>query len=178
MAIDSNVGLFIPTTDVYDVSALQEIDVNSQEFKYFLVRLRQSINNAALAINLKDSGYYVPTEFINGQVYFPNPGLSSTTAQSPTYRQVFRKVIDFGALPDTASKSVAHGIITTAAYSFTRIYATASDTTAQSYIPIPYASTTGDDIELSVDATNVTITTLSDRTSFDVCYVVVEYLKQ
>lgn len=178
MATDPRIGLFIPTTDVYDISTIQGLDVESDEFKYFLVRLRQSINNAALAINIKDSGYYVETEFVNGQLFFPNPSLSSTTQQVPTYRQVFRKVINFGQLPNAAIKSVAHGITINSNVTFTRIYGAASDTTGFQYIPLPYAAVTGDNIELYVDATDVNIATLDNRSNFNQCYIVLEYIKQ
>lgn len=172
-------GAFVPTTDVFDTSAIYSLDVNSKEFKEFLVRLRQSINNIALSLNIRDAGYYVQTEFVNGQAFFPDPTLSSTTASTPVFRQVFRKVVNFGALPTTTTKTVAHGIDITTTFTFTRIYATASDTTGLTYLPIPYASaTTADIIELDVDATNVNITTGKDQTAYDTCYVVLEYIKQ
>lgn len=172
-------GAFVQTTDVFDTSAIHSMDINSKEFKEFLVRLRQSINNIALSLNVRDAGYYVQTEFVNGQAYFPDPTLNSTTATAPVHRQVFRKVINFGALPSTATKTSAHGITVTDAFTFTRIYATATDTTGHDYIPIPYASATAIDVvELSVDGTNVSITTGKDQTAFDTCYVVLEYIKQ
>lgn len=173
-----NSGLFIPTTNVWDVSEIYSIDVTSEAFKELLVRLYQNINNIALAVNLKDSGYYVTQEFVNGQAYFPNPDLNSTTAIAATLRQVYRKVVNFGVLPDTTTKSVPHGITCTTATSFTRIYACATDPMGFNYIPIPYASNSaGDSIELNVDGTNVNITTGSDRTNFTITYVVLEYIQ-
>ena len=174
-----NPGSFIPTTDVYDVSIIYSLDINSKEFKEFLVRLRQSINTIALALNTKDSAYYVQEEFVNGQVFFPNPALSSTTQAVPVLRQDYRIVINFGALPNNATKSVPHGLTITSDFSFTRIYAVASNTTGMSYIPIPYSSTTaGDVIELNVDAVNVNITTHSNKTAYTITYVILEYIKQ
>ena len=173
-----NRGLYIPTTNVWDVSQLYSTEVTDPAFKELLVRMYQNINNIALALNLKDSAYYDQTEFVNGQMYFPNPANSSATTAAPAYRNVYRMVINFGALPNTATKSVAHGIPITTGYTFTRIYATASDTTNRTYIPIPYASPTdANEIEINVDATNVNIITGSNRTTYNVCYVVLEYLK-
>lgn len=170
-------GLFVPTTNVWDVSQLYEVDVNSPQFKELLVRLYQNINNISLALNIKDSGYYITDEFVNGQLFFPNPTLNSSTLANAEFRQVFRLVIDFGALPNTAAKVVPHNLAVNIGYTFTRIYATASDTTGFNYIPIPYASSSGaDNIQLDVDATNVTITTASDRTNFNVTYVILEYI--
>jgi hypothetical protein len=175
----ANPGSFIPTTNIWDVSALYSTEVTSPEFKELLVRLYQNINLVALSMNTRDAGYYVMTEFVNGQIFFPNPSLTSVTTQAPTFRPVFRKVINFGALPNTGTKSVAHGITITSTFSFTRIYATASDQSGMNYIPIPYASPVlVNNIELNVDATNVNITTGSNRSNFTICYVILEYIKE
>lgn len=174
-----NPGAFVPTTNVWDVNQIYTTEVNSPAFKELLVRLYQNINNIAINLNLKDTGYYTLDEFLNSQLYFPNPALNSTTSQSPEFRQVFRKIIDFGALPDTTFKPMPHGLTITNNFSFTRIYATASDPVGLNYIPIPYASASGtENIELSVNATDVIITTASDRTAFTKTYVVLEYIKQ
>lgn len=170
-------GLFVPTTNVWDVQQLYDVDVTSPAFKELLVRLYQNINNISTALNIKDSGYYITDEFVNGQLFFPNPIYNSSTAEDPGFRQVWRLVINFGALLNTAPKSVPHNLTINKGVTFTRIYATASDTTGFNYIPIPYVSLSGgEDIILDVNATDVVITTTSDRTNFNVCYVVLEYL--
>lgn len=175
-----NFGAFIPSTYTWDVSQLHSVDVTAPEFKELLVRLYQNINNMLMAINLKDAGYYDTTEFLNGQVYFPDPSLNSTTEQAPTYRQVFRKVINFGALPNTGAKNVAHDIEITSNYSFTRIYGCATHPTASSFIPLPFASPVALNLAISlvVDDTNITITTGIDYSGYTACYVVLEYIKQ
>ena len=175
MAEQGDYGSFVPTTQVWDVGEIYSTDVNSEDFKEILVRLYQNLNNQAFSINIKDSGYYVTEEFVNGQAFFPNPSLT----EPYTLRQAFRKVINFGALPNTGTTAVAHGITVTDGVTFTRIYGAATNTTAHAYLPLPYASpTAADNIELKVDGTNVTIITGSDRSSFNVTYVVLEYLKQ
>lgn len=180
MATSPQYGAFIPTNYIWDIQQLQQLDLKP-ELKELLVRLYQNINNIAFAVNISDKGFYELTEFVNGQLYFinPNNNSSTTAAANPAQRQVLRKVINFGALPDTAAKTAPHRIVCTAATTFTRIYATASDTTGHNYIPIPYASAAAvaNNIELSVDGTNVTITTGSNRSNFNVCYVVLEYLQ-
>lgn len=172
-------GAFIQTTQVWDVAQLEAVDVNSKEFKELLVRLYQQINNIANVLNIKDTGMYQLSEFVNGQVWYSNPTLSSATAQIPEDRQVMRKVINFGAL-EVATKSVAHGITCTVMTTFTRIYGVANKTTAPfSYLPLPYAGLTAvaNNIELLVDATNVTINNGIDRSMYNQCYVVLEYLQ-
>ena len=176
-----NPGAFIATTSVFPLQEIAQVDVTTPAFKNIVVSLYQTVNNIALLLNIKDTGYYVQEEFINGQAYFPDPALSSTTQQAPTFRQVYRMVVDFGALPNTATKTVAHNIPDIAVLNVTgtRIYGVATDPVAKTFLPLPYASNTaGASIELSVDATNVIITTGSNRTNYTVCYVVFEYLKQ
>jgi hypothetical protein len=174
-----NNGLFVPTSYVWDISQLQELDVTDPQFKELIVRLYQNIADIATALNLKDSAYYYLGEFVNGQQYFPNPALTSQTASTARYRQVTRLVVNFGALPNAAgTKSVPHGLTPTTSWSFTRIYATTSDPVNFVYLPIPYASSVANDnIELSVDATNVNITVGKDRSAFTITYVVLEFLK-
>ncbi len=178
MATSSQYGSFVPTNYIWEISQIQEADINSPEFKELLVRLYQNIGNIALALNTKDTAQYPLSEFVNGQLYFINPAYTSATATSPALRQVLRKVINFGTLPNTGTTTVAHGITCTAATSFTRIYGCSSDPVGFNYIPLPYASPTlANNIELRVDATNVTIITGSNRTAFTITYIVLEYLQ-
>lgn len=177
MANPIDVGAFLPTTDVYDIAIIQDIDVNSQEFKEFLVRLRQSTNNIALVTNIKDSGYYVLEEFVNSQLWFPNPALTTPNIVTPIYRQVYRRTYDIGALGAGVLPPVPHGLSITSAWSFTRIYGTASDSGTSSYYPIPFAGAAGAYISLTVDGTNINIDNNSGVT-FAVCYVVLEFIKE
>lgn len=170
-------GNFVPTTSVWDIDLLRTTEVTSPQFKELLVRLYQNVNLMALSLNTRDAGYYDTQEFVNGQLFFQNPSLTSASTTTPVYRQVFRKVINFGALPDTTSASVAHEIAMTEAVTFTRIYGCASDPATNTYLPLPYASPTlANNIELSVGPVNVTITTGSNRAAFTTTYVVVEWL--
>lgn len=177
MANRNNYGAFLQTTNVWDPTEIYSTDVTSPAFKELLVRLYQNLNKMALITNVKDTGMYVDSEFVTGSQYFVNPSLNSTTAQHPTLRPVFRKVINFGALPNTATKSVAHGIAPTASFSFTRIYGCATNPST-SYIPLPYASSVlASNIELNADATNVNVITGSNRTAYTITYIILEYIK-
>jgi hypothetical protein len=171
-------GSFVQTTQVWDVAQLQDIEVTSPQFKELLIRLYQQIGNIAVVLNTKDSGLYQLSEFVNGQIWFSNPALNSSTQQSAQTRQDLRKAFIFGPLPNTGVLVIPHGIKCTPMTTFTRIYGTASDTTGLNYISLPYPSVTaGSNIELSVNGTNITITTGSNRSNFNICYVVLEYLQ-
>ena len=178
MATSGTYGSFIPTTNIWDVSQVNNVKDISPELKELLVRLYQNLNRMSTTLNTKDSGFYATNEFTTGQLFFPNPANSSATTQGPVQRQTLRMVVNFGALPNAGTTSVAHNIPVTEGFTFTRIYGTASDTTGLTYIPIPYASNTaGDNIELEVTSTNVVITTAANYSNYNVTYVVLEYLK-
>ena len=177
-----NPGAFIASTNVWNASEIQNNDSLPPEIKSLFVSLYQNLNNMAILINLKDTGYYTLQEFLPSQSFFPNPALDSTTAQSPTIRQTFRTVINFGALPNAGSKSVAHHIqISTTLptnYSFTRIYGASSNPDQTSFIPLPYASPTSNkNISIEITNTNVVITTGIDYSAYTTTYIICEYIK-
>ncbi len=170
-------GAYTISTNLFDPSIIYNSSIDP-ELKLVLVRLYQDLNYVANVVNVKETGQYTnmfPT--VTNSQWFPNPVLNSNSPTTPTQRNVFRTTINFGALPNTATKSVAHNITCTTAVTFTRIEATASDTTGLTYIPIPYVSNvSGNPVEISVDATNVNITTVANMTNYNICYVVLEYL--
>lgn len=167
-------GLFIPNNFIWEINLLPDTKVDSPEFKELLIRLYQNINSMCIALNLKDTGYYLDSEFVNGQQLFPATGNNPDNV-----RQIYRKVINFGLLPNATTKSVAHNIAIDTEFSFTRIYATASDKLSLKYIPIPYSSPTlNKNIQLDVSSTNVTITTGIDYSAYTICYVILEYVKE
>jgi hypothetical protein len=175
----SDPGNYIQTTFDYDVQKLATLEVNSKEFKELLVRMYQSINKVAIALNDKVAGYHPLTEFVTGAKFFPTTTLS--TSGVINLRQEFIKVVDFGPLPDTINKPIPHGITIDANVTFTHIYATATKPTAPfEFIPIPYVfvgGPAGGDIELWVDTLNVNIQTTSNMSAYTRCYVILKYLK-
>lgn len=177
----SKYGSYTLTTNVFDPSNVYNSDL-APDLKLLLVRLYQDLNYMANVVNVKETGQYT-TQFpmVTNIQWFPNPILNSNSTTTPTQRNVFRTTINFGALPNgtiNPVKSVPHGITCTTGVTFTRIYATASDTTGLTYIPIPYVDAAlTDPIQIDVDSMNVNIrTTAIDRSNYNVCYVVLEYL--
>lgn len=176
MATSSQYGSFVQTTFDVDVAQLQQIDVKSPEFKELLVRLYQNLNKIVLSLNIKDTGQYALSEYVNGQQFFIDPSLnSSTLGANPALRQVLRKVINVGALSNAVTTTIAHNINCTAKTTFTRIYGCASDTTNNLYIPLPNAGAFETSVE--VTATDVVITTTADLHTYTTCYIVLEYLQ-
>ena len=79
MANSTQYGAFVPNTFIWDVQQLQQVDLNSPEFKELLVRLYQNLNLMANVINVKETGMYPLEEFNTGNSWFPNPANNSST---------------------------------------------------------------------------------------------------
>lgn len=125
-------------------------------------------------LNQKERGNYENQEISINQKWF-------TTANNQVKRDVYRKVIDLGGLNDFTAvnpQNVAHGIAITATIIITRIYGAATDPSTL-YIPLPYVDMTGggNNIQLSMDNTNIILRSNLDYSGFTTAYVVVEYIK-
>ncbi len=132
--------------------------------------LKSILEQHARFLNRKDTGQYEEFEVQINQTF---PG---STPQ--TKRDIYRLVIDFGALPNAANKTVAHNIANVVNIIFTRIYGVSS-IPGVTGIPLPFANPIGlaESVALFVDATNVNVTTGTDRTAFTTSYVVLEYFR-
>lgn len=177
---ENNIGSFVPTTNIFEIQGLQGSangPIDKEVLRNILVHLYQDMCNIALVLNTKDTGYYPLQEFINGQLFFPNGNVTN-----PNYagRQVYRTVVNTGALPNTATIDVPHNIDVFNSFTFTRIYGACSDQVNLIYLPLPYVSSfsVAANIELSVDSEFVYISTTADYTSYTNSYVVLEYLKE
>lgn len=140
-----------------------ELPEDPQQFRYGVNNLYQRI---ASNVNNKIGGLYVPQEKTNGQQYF-----DATNVQK--FKNVYRMVVDFGALPNAGSKSVAHNIQGwDEDFRLTQSYGAATDPVALQALPIP-----NDGILLEINSTDVTVTTSTNRSSFTATTIVIEYTK-
>ena len=137
----------------------------------YLIRAAHALNAREIATyqDANVTGGSNISETVTGQAWF-------TAGDANKFRYGSRTVIDFGALPNTATKSTAHGINVTANTRFTRIYGVANDPST-SFIPLPFVDTAGNSIELNVDATNVNVITPADYTAYTDTYIVLEYVE-
>jgi hypothetical protein len=165
-------GAYSPTSEVFDPAFVERLNVTAPEFKEFLNKLARVINDMNLLLNQKDTALYPLQEFVNSQLFFPDPTLTSSSSRRPVQRNVFRKVINFGTLPNNGTTSVAHGLTIDSNWSFTRMYGCSTNPNT-AFVPIP-----NQDIKLSADTTNVTITTTAAYAGYTVTYVVLEFIKQ
>ena len=143
----------------------------SKQGEVFHGQLTDLYKRIANSVNTRQLGFYFTQETSAGQEFF--------VANDPQNRRyVYRSVIDFGALPNTGTTTVAHNISFDSDYRLTHLYGASTDPVNLLYIPLPYASPTlANNIELSLDGTNVIVTTGSNRSAFTTTYIVAEYVK-
>lgn len=167
----TNSGQFVPSTNIWDVGQIYEVDVKSPEFKELLVRLYQNVNNITLSLNVKDTAYYINQEFNTSQQYYnlADPSLL-------TLRPGFRMTVHTGALIAGLNPPIAHGLSVNADWTWMKIYGAATNSGSLVGYPLPYADTSGNNISVIVNATNVVINNASGVTFTD-STVVLEYLK-
>lgn len=90
---------------------------------------------------------------------------------------LYRKTVNFGALPNNATKTVAHGISN---LKYIKSYeGTAKSTSNGYYLTLPYIHSTSASryVEMYFDSTNISIATKEDRSVYDICYITLEYTK-
>jgi hypothetical protein len=141
-----------------------------KDFDRFLPILDLLYKRIANSVNTKEGGLYSKTEVAAFMQYF--------TSNPNEFRPVYRKVIDFGALPNAGIKQVAHGLTVTNTFRWVRIYGAATDPVALTGISLDRSSPTlNENIKVDVDATNVTITTAINYSAYTSSQVVLEYTK-
>jgi hypothetical protein len=89
---------------------------------------------------------------------------------------IYRKTINFGKLPDTSAKSVAHNI--TNLDHFVKVEAVAwTSSKAAAHLPFASPILLGGAISLLATSTGIDISTGADRQEFANCYVTLWYTK-
>lgn len=170
-------GFYLPTTSQEDNKTILDFDVTSVEFKEFLIRLQQRLNNLALYQNNKVAGIFSLDEQINGKQYFQTVQGTGTGQQSQIQRQVYHKTFDIGALPNAGVITIPTGLDITGEYIATDIYGTSTNP-GVAMIPLNFASPILiENIKLEVLGTNIVITTAMDYSAFTRTYVTLEYVK-
>lgn len=165
-----NTGSFIQTTNIWDTEAIASVNVNSQEFKGLLIALYQDIGNIAIVLNNKVSGYYVDQEFVSGKLY-SNPNSSNPENLVPGFTKSFM----FGALgPGITAQN--HNIAVNANTRWISIVGAATDNVGLVGYPITFAGAAGNNIEVTMSATQIIINNASGIV-FSSAYVTVEYVK-
>lgn len=143
--------------------------------------------NASVERELTQAQYNAlsDSEKNNGTTYYVTDGNPSgsvesySTAEVPTGgtwidgKPIYKKTISIGALPNNNAKLVAHGVQNIDNVVDQKGFAKFSTGVI---LPLPFASSATAYISLSTNATNITVTTTSDRTA-GTAYVTIWYTK-
>jgi len=140
----------------------------------------EQLRKLATAVNIREIGWLLDEELLSGKAFIPGSNNVLDGGTSQTFRQVLRKVVDFGALPNAGLKSVPHGIIFDANFTLLFLGGYATDPVNFVALPLPFANPTAQNlsIALTMDATNINVVTGVDRTAFTSCFVIIEYTQE
>ncbi len=117
-------------------------------------------------LNSKDIGIYSNQIIPSGkQLYLSNKNYNG-----------LRKTVIFGTLPNATTKSVPHGLEVDGSFRIVNFYITANDTTNLKYFCLQYFSIAPSDIVLSMDATNVIVTTESNYSTYNDCLAIIDFV--
>jgi hypothetical protein len=175
-----NPGLFLNTTDIINVETINSGELDNDKLRELFIKIVQVFNIVDIVVNLKSSGIYSFTEFVDSNTFPANSELTSLTNQAPTPRQEFTKLFLVGPLLNAASLTIPHSL--SGVTSFTSVSAQANDTTGGQSISLPFVSVSGavaaGNIELLVTANDIVITPTGNATNFNLVWVILKYLKQ
>lgn len=157
-------------------SYLPVYDVVPEKWEDARAFIIEQMKKISIAVNIREIGWFLDEELLSGKAFIPG---TNTGGSSQQYRQVLRKVIDFGTLPNAGTKSVQHGIIFDDNFTLIQMFASATNPTTHFALPIPYVEQTpGQSIQIYMDATNINIVTAFNFSGYTRCFVVVEYMQE
>lgn len=172
MSSPSDNQFFEAYLPVYDV-----VPDKWEDARPFMVEQFKKISTA---VNIREIGWFIDEEVLSGKAFIPGLNNVLGGATSQQFRQVFRKVVDFGTLPNAGTKSVPHGITVDNNFTLTFLGAYATDPISLTSFPIPYCDplALASGVALTLSATTVNITTGIDRTNFTRCFITIEYMQE
>ena len=146
-----------------------------EEARPFFVEQLKRISNA---INIREIGWFLDEELLSGKAFIPGLNNLANQGTSQQFRQILRKVVDFGVLPNAGTKIVPHGITIDNNFTLIQLWAAATDPVAFTSIAIPFATPVAlaNNIAIFLDATNINIVTGVNRSNFTRCFVFIEYI--
>lgn len=110
----------------------------------------------------------------------PNNDYSTTERIFGTWidgKIIYKKTINFGALPNSTEKTVAHGITNIDKIIKIEAWAYRASPVTFTNLPYVYAGDVGSDIGIAVSASSIAINAAANRSNFTECYVTLYYTK-
>lgn len=133
------------------------------------IGINKMYEDISTRLNVKDVAIYNLVEVVTGQNWF-------TAGNPQIFRLGFRTVYNIGPIAAGATSTTAHNLTGVTAFTFIN---GAAITDFPDNRPIPFASVTAvnQQIEIEVDATNITIKNGAAAPNITSAIVVLEYLK-
>lgn len=155
---NNTLGPFLPTSTFFP-----------EDFEQFRIKFLELYRNLANTTNSREVGIYDFQEFLTGEQW-------PTIGNPQVKRKTFRTIFSIGAIGPGVTLNTPHGLTQVTAY--THIYGTAI-TGVPDNRPIPFASATlvTDQIQIQVNAVNITIVNGATAPAITSAFVVLEYLK-
>ena len=148
-------GFFAAKTNTPTGKWCYGLHVNRTDNSAFQL-LTSEFSEKEFALRKKISGVWQPWEWVNPPMQL---GIEYRTVERYNGKPVYAKLLNFGALPNSTSKSFAHGI------------------SSLGYVVDIYGQgVAGQDVKVSVDTTNITITSTSNLSAVT-AYPVIKYTK-
>ena len=149
-------GFFAAKTNTPTGSWCYGLHVNRINNKLAFQLLTGEFSEKEFALRKKIDGVWQPWEWVNPPMKL---GIEYRTVERYNRKPVYAKLLNFGALPNSTSKSFAHGI------------------SSLGYVVDIYGQgVAGQDVKVSVDTTNITITSTSNLSAVT-AYPVIKYTK-
>jgi hypothetical protein len=143
---------------VYDV-----VPEKWDDARPFIVEQLKKVSNA---INIREIGWFLDEELLSGKAFIPGLNNIMDGGSSQVFRQIFRKVVDCGALT-SGVKNVPHGITFDNNFTLIQLWVSATNSTTFQAI------TMSDPQNVDMDATNINI---NSPAVYDRSFAVIEYL--
>lgn len=168
------------------VEGKQNLEMDSGTYVAIIyVDQQGNVLNQASAVSVNSGGQSVGTAStinVNGKTYdIGGGGESYSTEETLTGgtwidgKPIYKKTINFGQLPNNTQKRVAHGILNLGEVII--LSATTSNGTYWLNLPHVNPNSIGQSIAIEADASNINITTGSDRRNYTKCYCTLIYTK-
>ena len=147
-----------------------------QEFEQMLIRLNTYLTQMSIFINQREVANYPLTEIQTGQRWFSEQPQSVVNPQNSTFRSGFRQTYIVGAIVANTTLAIPHNIQNLVLITH---WSGSVITEIDDFRPIPYASTTNVNIQMSLaaDTTNIYIGVGSGAPNVVSGIVTLEYLR-
>lgn len=146
-----------------------------EQGRQFLVEHLKKISNA---VNIREIGWYLDEELLTGKAFIPAVPVPNDNTIPRQPRQILRKVVDIGPLPDGVSM-IPHGIVVDFNFTLIQMWGSATDPVSlvsftYSYSPSPDAN----GVQMYISGANIVIQNNVSRLSYTRNFVFIEYIQE